>query len=335
MKASKLYLRVGILVVVGAVLGVGFLVFLAGSRGGSLMLVETFTRESVQGLDVGAPVRYRGVAVGRVTEIGLVGVAYRDQGRISAQDRQFVLVRFGLNQAVMDTTPGLDAMIREGLRARIAPQGITGVNYVELDFADPERFPAPTITWRPRNPLVPSMPSTVAQVRSAAEALVARVSEVPLERIANDLAGFLEALNRQTTDGDLAQTLRDAAGTMAALRRQIDGADLPGLAAEVRGIAGSAREMTSGGEVRATLASIAGAADDLRRTTQRLPQTIEALDRTLRATRGTTTDVQAELIPILNDLRATAANLRATMENFRQSPSQSIFGAPPPPERRR
>lgn len=335
MKASKLYLRVGVLVVVGAALGVGFLLFLAGNRGGALMMVETFTDESVQGLDIGAPVRYRGVAVGRVTEIGLVGVAYRDQASLTAQDRQLVLVRFGLNQAVMDTSPGLEAMIRAGLRARIAPQGITGVNYVELDIADPARFPAPSPSWQPATPLVPSMPSTVAQVRSAAETLVARLSEVPLERIANDLAGFLEALNHQTTNGDLAQTLREASATMAALRRQVDGADLPGLVAELRGIAGSARDVVNGGELRAALGGISGAAEDLRRTTQRLPQTIEALERTLRATRGTTTDVQAELIPILNDLRATAASLRATMDAFRTSPSQSIFGAPPQPERRR
>jgi ABC-type transporter Mla subunit MlaD len=335
-KASKLYLRVGVLVVVGAALIVGFLLFLAGTRGGAVTLVETFTEESVQGLDVGAPVRYRGVAVGRVTEIGLIGVAYRDQGaRVAARDRQLVLVRFGLNQGVMDTTPGLESMIRTGLRARIAPQGITGVNYVELDFVDPERFPVPPITWQPRNPLVPSMPSTVAQVRNVAESLIARLSEVPLERMANDLAGFLESLNHQTSTGDLAQTLREAAGAMASLRGQIDGTDLPGLVAELRGIANSAREMTSGGEFRTALGSISSAAEDLRRTTQRLPQTIEALDRTLRATRGTTTDVQSELIPILNDLRATAASLRATMDSFRQSPSQSIFGAPPPPERRR
>ncbi len=335
MKSSKLYLRVGVLVVVGVALGVGFLLFLAGTRGGALMMVETFTGESVQGLDVGAPVRYRGVAVGRVTEIGLVGVAYRDQASLSAEDRQLVLVRFGLNQAVMDTSPGLDAMIRSGLRARIAPQGITGVNYVELDFADTGRFPVPRLSWRPSTPLVPSMPSTVAQVRSAAETLMTRLSEVPLERIANDLAGFLEALNYQTTNGDLAQTLREAAATMAALHRQVDGADLPGLVSELRGIAGTAREVASGGELRAALGSISGAAEDLRRTTQRLPQTIEALERTLRATRGTTTDVQSELIPILNDLRATAASLRATMDAFRTSPSQSIFGAPPQPERRR
>ena len=53
--------------------------------------------------------------------------------------------------------------------------------------------------------------------------------------------------------------------------------------------------------------------------------------------RGTTTDVKAELAPILRDLRATAGNLRDTTELLRRAPSQAIFGAPPPPtpDRRR
>jgi paraquat-inducible protein B len=336
MKASRLYLRVGILVVVGAALSVAFLLFLAGSRGGQLLLVETYTEESVQGLDVGAPVRYRGVAVGRVTELGLVSVVYREsQARLTQRDRQLVLVRFGLDQRMLAAAPSLEEMIASGLRARIAPQGITGVNYVELDFADVQRFPVPTLSWQPLHPVMPSMPSTVAQVRSAAETLLARLSEVPLERMANDLAGFLETLNHQTSNGDLAQTLREAAGAMVALRGQIERADLAGLVAELRGVASAARELGGGPELREAVAAISATAAELRRTTQRLPQTVEALERTLRATRGTTTDVQAELIPILNDLRASTASLRATMDNLRQSPSQTLFGAPPQPERRR
>lgn len=334
MKASKLYLRVGILVVAGAMLAVGFLLFLAGARGGAEMLVEAYTEESVQGLDVGAPVRYRGVAVGRVAEIGLVGVAYRDQP-VAPRERQLVLVRFGLSRAMLDASPSLEEMIAAGLRARIAPQGITGVNYVELDFVDPQRFPVPAVSWRPANPVVPSMPSTVAQVRTVAETLITRLSDVPLERMANDLADLLATLNRQTSTGDLAEALRDAAAAMAALRGQVENADIAGVVAELRGAASAARELGGGPELREAVASISAAAADLRRTTQALPRTLEALERTLRATRGTTTDVQAELVPILNDLRATTASLRATMENLRQSPSQTLFGAPPPPERRR
>jgi paraquat-inducible protein B len=33
--------------------------------------------------------------------------------------------------------------VRLGLRSRITAQGITGVNYLELDFVNPDRSPSP------------------------------------------------------------------------------------------------------------------------------------------------------------------------------------------------
>lgn len=336
MKAGALYLRVGILVIVGIALGVGFLLFLAGGRGGPMQLVETYTQESVQGLDVGAPVRYRGVPVGRVTEIGLVGVEYSGQPTAStATAFQMVFVRFGIEQRTLQAAAPLDEMIRQGLRARITAQGLTGVNYVELDFVSPTRFPAVGVPWTPRNPVVPSVPSTVAQVRTAAEQLVSRLSDVPLEQMAADLAGLLHALNRQTTDGDVAVTLRETARAMTVLRTALEGGELEQALAEIRLAAEAARGLLAGPELRGAVASISGAAAELRRTAQRLPGAVDGFERTMRTARETTVDVQSELIPILMDLRATTANLRATAEQLRASPSQLLFGAPPTPERRR
>lgn len=337
MRSGSLYLRVGILVIVGVVLAVGFLLFLAGDRdSGRLTVFETYSRESVQGLDVGAAVRYRGVPVGRVTEIGLVSAEYRPApGLAYTEAFQLVLIRFAVDVDRIGEAPSLEDAIRLGLRARITAQGITGVNYVELDFVAPERFPVTPTPWTPRYPVVPSIPSTVAQVRDAAEVLVQRLADVPLEQMATDLAGLLATLNRQTTDGDLAVTLREAARAMALLRGAMEGGELEASLAELRAAAAAARSLMEAPELRATVSALGAAATDLRRTTQRLPATVESLERTLRTARTTTADVQAELTPILTELRAAAANLRAATEQLRASPSQLLFGAPPAPERRR
>ena len=55
-----------------------------------------------------------------------------------------------------------------------------------------------------------------------------------------------------------------------------------------------------------------------------------SLDASLRSARSATTDIQAELAPILRDLRAAVGNLREMTEQLRRYPSQAIFGAPPP-----
>ncbi|MFC7608691.1 MlaD family protein [Teichococcus aestuarii] len=64
--SSSLYVRVGALILVGLALGLGFLLFLTGGGFGRQSIVfETYLQESVTGLEVGAPVRYRGVQIGR------------------------------------------------------------------------------------------------------------------------------------------------------------------------------------------------------------------------------------------------------------------------------
>ena len=339
MKSATLYLRVGILVVAGALLAAGFVIFLAANRGsGPVQLFETYSRESVQGLDVGAPVRYRGVPIGRVTEISLVSSAYRrPEGVAHTEAFQLVLIRFALDATAIAEVPNMQEAIRLGLRARISAQGITGVNYLELDFVNPDRFPVPSIPWTPRYTVVPSIPSTVAQVRGAAEALVERLSQVPIEQMANDLASLLGGLSRQANEGDLAATLRGTAQMSAQINALLQSGAVEALLADARAAAEQARGLAAAPELRQAIANVSAAAVELRRATQRLPATIEGVDRTLRTARDTTSDIQSELVPILADLRATTASLRATAEALRGSPSQTIFGAPPPPpqDRRR
>lgn len=332
-----LYARVGALVLVGIVLAVAFVLFLAGGRGlQATDVFESYFDESVQGLDVGAPVRYRGVAIGRVTKIGLVASEYpRTSGEALSVGFQSVFIRFAVALPQIGDMPDVGQAVQLGLRSRITAQGITGVNYLELDFVQADRYPVVQPPWTPRNPVIPGIPSTVAQVTSAAEMLMRRLADIPIDQIGTDIAGLLANLNNQTGEGDLAMTLREAAQTMALLRTAVQGADLQGALGEFRAAATDARALLNNPNIRATLASTAGAAADLQRAAQRLPVAVEGFERTLRSARETTVDIQSELLPILIDLRATTASLRATAEQLRSSPSQLLFGSPPTPDRRR
>ncbi|MBV9653717.1 MAG: MCE family protein, partial [Acetobacteraceae bacterium] len=76
MRGRAAFLRVGLFVIGATVVGILLILFLGGPRLASATKYETYFRESVQGLDVGAPVKYRGVTIGQVTDIGLVGAEY-------------------------------------------------------------------------------------------------------------------------------------------------------------------------------------------------------------------------------------------------------------------
>jgi ABC-type transporter Mla subunit MlaD len=344
-----LYLRVGLLVVVGLALALGFVLFLTANRlRGTALVFETYIRESVQGLEAGSSVRYRGVAIGRVVSIGLVSAEYRrPEGEPFVGAFQRVLVRFAVEERRLGDVPSVQEAVKLGLRVRLATQGLTGVSYIELDFVSPERFPVEEVPWVPDFPYVPAIPSTVAQVQTAAETLLQRLQEVDLPQLVANFGGLLGDLRGELRDGELSQMLRGAIAVLESAQRAVDGAEVPRVSAELRGLiadlaatSGEARQavaelraVLTGREVRQTIGNLAAASGDLRGAAQRLPQSAASAEQGLRAARGVAVDVQAELGPLLRDLRATLANLRETTEALRRSPSQALFGAPPPAPR--
>jgi ABC-type transporter Mla subunit MlaD len=338
MAGRGLFLRVGLLIIAGLALGVGFILFFTGQNlGARAPTFETYLRESVTGLEVGAPVRYRGVAIGRVTEIGIAGQEYgaATTGPVAVA-YQLVLVRFALDPRRIgeDSTVSQQRLIEAGLRVRLASQGVTGVAYLELDFVPAERFPTPRVPWTPRTTFIPSIPSTIAQVQSTAEEVLDRLRNVPIEAIAQDLGGLIAELRRQTATMPLGEMAEEARGTLAAARRVAESPDIAATLAETRRAVAELRELLGGPELRAGIAGLTAASAELQRATTRLPAVITQLEATLRTARGTTSDVSADLAPLLRDLRATSANLRDVSEQLRRNPSQALFGAPPPREGR-
>ena len=326
---NTLFLRVGMLALSAIALAIGFVVYLtAGQFGTKSDYFETYVGESIVGLDVGAAVRFRGVQIGRVTEISLAAAVYDvPEARANRYAMQLVVIRFAVERTRVARIASLEDMIAGGLRTRIASQGITGVTYLEIDILDPARYPPIQVPWTPRYSHIPAVPSTITQVTSAAEQIMRRLEALDFEGLINNAVGLMGDLRRQVTDGEVATTLREAGETLAEIRTEIRKVRLEDTAAELRGAianmgdAGrSAQELLASREVRDALA--------------RIPAAVTALENTLRTARGTTTDLQADLSPLMRDLRSSVANLRDTTEALRRNPSQTLLGAPPPPPNR-
>lgn len=328
------YLRVGLLLVTGIALAVALVMFLGQNRIADGLRYETYIRETVQGLDVGSPVKFRGVQLGQVNEIVLASAAYPATAP-TAQDivSRLVVVRFVVDQKKFGRAPDTEQAVAAGLRVRLASQGITGLAYLELDFVEAERFPPQPVSWRPQTAVIPSMPSTISQFQDAAQELAAKLQDVDIARLAATAQGLIDTAQSQLGGGELRQTFAEAALLLRTLRGDAEASDVPNLISEIREAVAAIRTLAGGPQSQQLLAASAKTAERLGDAVTRMPALITALEAAVRRLNNGTADAQAELLPALRDARAAAASLRDTSETLRRNPSSILLGAPPPRER--
>jgi ABC-type transporter Mla subunit MlaD len=326
MDSKRAALRVGLFVLGGFVVLIGLLFFLSGSALHPGKPYETYFRESVQGLDVGTAVKFRGVTIGKVTDVGLVMAEYPAETESERNQKvyQQVVVRFQLDPRKMGEMGNIKDAVAHGLRVQIAPQGITGLSYMDLSFVNAAQYPAQAVPWKPNSTVIPSVPSTLTQVQDAAEQVLSALSNVDLPKIAGQVSSLTAALNDEVTTGDAHQALANVKTLLATLNTQVQQADLPGTSAAVRNLAGGPQTMQILAQLNRTTAQLA-------KISAALPALVARSQATINQTNETTADLQAQLLPMLQDMRATTANLRELSASLQRNPGQVLM-APPPPE---
>lgn len=310
MSQETRYYRVGLFVFVGIALLVGAVLLLGGgTMFQQTVMLETSFQESVEGLDVGSPVKMRGVKIGSVKEIALARDVYTmpDGSRLPDEHIIDVVVRIEVtptpNMVVM--APNRDellaAWIERGFRLRLTSAGITGVVYLEADFQDPKKNPVRLPPWVPENPYIPAAPSAIKAFTSAAERVLERIEKV-------DVEGVLTHLNT------LLATMNDAAGKI-----DID-------AIQQRAIALLDDLQAASKELRIELAQVdtGKVSGSLTTTLDRLSVTLIDLQRLLQSQGG-------QIGGTLDNVRVMSENLRDLSETLRSYPSLLLLGEPPAP----
>src|ERR1039457_4633113 len=126
--------KLGLFVIVGFAAVIAVAVVLGGAHiGKNTIRYHSYFNESVQGLDLGSPVKFRVVTLGIVSAID-IAPDHRRVDVVSELDTDHVK-RMGLTEA--GTVHGKDKFaIPPDLRVQLNSQGITGVKFVAIDFFD-------------------------------------------------------------------------------------------------------------------------------------------------------------------------------------------------------
>jgi ABC-type transporter Mla subunit MlaD len=325
---SGLYLRVGLLLVVAVGAVVGLVLWLGGSRINEGVIYETYFRESVTGLDVGAAVKFRGVNVGQVRSVRLASAIYTPNTPMSMSNRALrdIVVTFIIDPHRVGKLPTTKEAVAAGLRTRVASAGLTGLSYIEVDFVNPAAFPPPpSYDWVPHHDVIPSVPSTISQVQDAGTLLLSKLSTLDVAGLQTRVFSVLDELQTTLKTGPANQALTNAATLLADLDTAVKQADLPGLTASLRQTSEGVNTLAQGPETREAVRKLTQALDKLPAAVAALQGMVSHLDRTQA-------DLAASLAPVLRDARTTVANLRDLSDSLARYPAGAVFGGPPPRE---
>ncbi len=284
------YFRLGVFVLaaIGALVAI-ILIFGSGQIFKKSFTIETYIKQSVTGLDAGAAVRFRGVKIGQVTSINLSGDVYEREVPMP-QRREYVVVRMQIfgDKVQLDH---LETYLKDNLRARIKSMGITGVNYVELDFypSASQYSPLP-YTWSPEYPVVPSMPNQADEIISGIQKLIGALNSLDVDGTQKKFDALLGNLNK----------------LMAG-----DGKDSSGLISSVK-------------DLNQILDRIGKATDK-----DQLNILMRELVATMVSLRQTVTSVQGDTTATLENIRQASEQLNEFTRIASQSPSTVIWGEPP------
>jgi phospholipid/cholesterol/gamma-HCH transport system substrate-binding protein/paraquat-inducible protein B len=331
------YFKIGVFVLGATALAVvGIIVLGAGKWFEHSTMVETYFYESVQGLEVGAPVRLRGVRVGRVESIQLAREEYGvffDPKTDSFPYRGRVLVRMSVRTSVAahlrdeDETVLMKKAVDQGFRFRLASQGITGVLYLESEFLDPDRYPPIRIVWTPKTPYIPSAPSTITELGADLRSITRKLDQVDIEKMAKNLDAMITSATRLVNDVQAEQLGAEVKQVMGELRNSVQDARRVLAGPDVsKALKDSSAAMA---DFRRTATDLSFTAKDMRQAMTQLPEITTRLNASLRridallASKGETID------DLLENLRSVTEELTYLTKTAEHYPSQVLFGEPP------
>lgn len=268
--------------------------------------------ESVSGLSLDAPIRYRGVEVGRVRSIAL-----------APQNIERV-------RLTMDIERGTPVKIDTAAVLRM--QGLTGIGFVELTGGSRDSPPLVALPGE-EYPVIRSGPSLMARLDTAVSALLDN-----LNRSSERFNALMDEGNRRAFN----QAVADLAVVSHALAARSAAIDA-GLANAARTMENTARVSGELGRLVERVQRSADAFDRMagevaragasaRATLDSARAVVDGTRAVVDGTRAEARQLAAETLPeirqLVTELRETAGSLRRLSEQVERNPSVLLYGNP-------
>jgi len=276
---------------------------------------------SINGLRIGAPVKFRGVEIGAVKDILLQLGPDLEVSRIPViiTIDQKKITRRGGSGASLDDPESVKAAIDRGLRGQLHMESLlTGLLYIELDFVPdaPTDFVQSQESAQPYQE-IPTIPTVLEKAQDAASRIMAKFDEIDFQGLIRSLERAADGIQATVNSPALRSSLQSLEKAMPKVEEAV--ASIRNVAItldqNVKGLSGDLQQTSS--EARAALKQ-AGS------TMKRAEETISSVRGVIDADSPTF----YELTKSLREVSAAARSLRQLANYLERNPRALIFGKP-------
>jgi len=321
-----LFMTAGLALATLAVIWLGMTSFL---RKGELFV--TYFDESVQGLGVDSPVKYRGVPVGRVQAIRI------------APDYHLIEVVI-----LIDDKHAADENRFEDSEAAISNVGITGAMFVEIDKRAPGAHDlSPRLGFTPEYPVIASRPSNIKKLFREIDEIAMKIQSIDFKGISDQAMLAFATVNTVMTEARFGDISTDIRTLLTSINAAANPQRLESMAKNMeQTVVASRRLMDKAAEELTRLDDIlvqVQAMIEINRphvdtTMGAMASTALKADAVMIQSHATVFQMQAAIKDLEERLAVTAENLEQTSSNLntlignvKDQPAQLLFGQPKAP----
>ncbi len=290
---------------------------------------------SVNGLRVGAPVKFKGVEIGSVKDIRLQLEKDREVNKIPVIieiDLKKLLSRGASGLVAENTDVFHYAIVERGLRGQLLTESlVTGLLYVGLDIfpGTPIRL-VQKVNGDYKYPEIPTTPTSFEEAQDAVTRIIAKIEELDFKGLTKSLTETVDGINQLVNSPDLKASLRALQQTMPKVDEAL---------VSIRKLATNAD-----GSVTRLTASLEQTSDATREAMQQAAAAIKQSDSALKAAEAVMINVNGimdensptvyEFRKSMREVSAAARTIRLLSSYVERNPRALIFGRPENPEAR-